>query len=111
MFSLTKGEQGETDLLEMLIDIGNAISTKQAARRIPFAVRQEVAQQLKSVLQNQVIQPSHCPWASLIVIVKKDGTLKCYVDYRVLNSVTKSNQFPLPRINDMLNQLRNIQYF
>ena len=50
-----------------------------------------------------VIQPSTSPWASPIVLVKKrDGTLRFCVDYCGLNSVTKSDQFPLPKINDML---------
>lgn len=42
VFSLTEGERGETDLVEMLIDTGDAVPRKQAARRIPFAARQEV---------------------------------------------------------------------
>ena len=80
VFSLTEGERGETDLLEMLIDTGDAPPRKQAARRIPFAVRQEVAEQLKSMLKNQVIQPSNSPWASPIALVKKkDGTVSTIV--------------------------------
>ena len=64
------------------------------------------------MLKNQVIQPSNSPWVSPIVLVrKKDGTLKFCVDYRGLNSVTKPNRFPLPRIDDMLDQLNSTQYF
>ena len=96
----------------MFIDTGDALPRKQAASRVPFAVRQNIAEQLKSMLKNQVIQPSNSPWASPIVLMrKKDGTLRLCVDYRGLNSVTKPNQFPLPRIDNMLDQLNSTQYF
>ena len=53
-----------------------------------------------------VVQPSNSPWASPIVLVrKKDGTLRFCVDYRGLNSVTKKDTFPLPRIDDLLDQI------
>ncbi len=62
-------------------------------RRTPFAVRGEVARQLREM------QPSASPWASPVVLVrKKDGTLRFYIDYRQLNSLTKADTFPLPRI-------------
>ena len=67
----------------MSIDTGDAVPKKQAARRIPFAVRQEVAEQLKSMLKSNVIQPSNSPWASPIVLVrKKDGTLLAELQIR-----------------------------
>ena len=59
------------DLIEMSIDTGEPVPKKQAARQIPFAVRQEMAEQSKSMLKNNVIQPSNSPWASPIVLVRK----------------------------------------
>ena len=59
-----------------------------------------------------VVQPSNSPWASPIVLVrKKDGTLRFCVDYRVLNSVTKKDTFPLPKIDDLLDQIGESRYF
>ena len=85
---------------------------KQAPRRMLFAVRQEVAKQLKSMQQNQVIQPSHSPWSSPVVMVrKKDGFHRFCVDYRGLNAVTKADTFPLSRIDDLLDQLGRARYF
>jgi hypothetical protein len=96
VFSLNDGERGETDLVEMDINTGEAAPTRQAARRLPFAVWQEVAQQLKEMQDSNVIQPSNNPWASPNVLVrKKDGTLRICVDYRKLNSITKPDKLRL----------------
>lgn len=59
-----------------------------------------------------VIQPSSSPWSSPVVLVhKKDGTLRFCVDYRALNSVAKVDTFPLHRIDDLLDQLGGSTYF
>ena len=111
-FALEEGERGETNLVEMTIDTGDAPAKKQPPRRMPFAVRQEVAHQLKDMQEKGVIQPSSSPWASPIVLVrKKDGSLRFCIDYRGLNSVTKADTFPLPRIDDLLDQLGKSKYF
>ena len=71
-----------------------------------------MACQLMRMQEQGVIQPSSSPWASPIVLVrKKDGTLRICVDYRHLNSVTKSDTFPLPRIDDLLDQLGSAKCF
>ena len=96
----------------MNIDIGDATPIRQAPCRTPFAVRSEVARHLQQMQENGVIQPSSSPWASSIVLVcKKDGTMRFRIDYRKLNEVTKADKFPLPRIDDLLDQLGKAQYF
>ena len=112
LFALDEGERGETGLIQMQIDTGSATPKRQAVRRTPFAARQEIARQLKVMQDQGIIYPSSSPWASPVVLVKKkDGSLRFCVDYRHLNSVTKSDTFPLPRIDDLLDQLGKAKYF
>ena len=96
-FALEEHECGETDLIKFNIETGAADPRRCAPRRMPFAVREEVARQLKSMQEGHVIQPSSSPWASPVVMVrKKDGIHRFCVDYRHLNAVTKPDTFPLP---------------
>ena len=111
-FSLDEGERGETNLVEFNIDTGESTPINQVARRVPFAARQEIAAQLSKMQEEGVIQPSKSPWASPVVLVRKrDGSLRFCVDYRALNSVTKPDVFLLPRIDDLLDKLGRAKYF
>ena len=111
-FSLDPEERGETDLVQLEIHTGDAPPKKQPVRRMPFVVRQEIARQLKHMQATGVITPSSSPWASPVVLVrKKDGTHRFCIDYRQLNSVTKADRYPLPRIDDLLDQLEKSCYF
>ena len=76
---------------------------------MPFGARQEVARQLRKMQDSGVIRPSSGPWASPVVLVRKrDGSLRFCIDYRDLNSVTKADTFP---IDDLLDQLGKAKYF
>ena len=106
-FNLEKGERGETDLIQMEIDTYGATTQKQPARRMPFAARSEIAQQLKD-MQNGVIPASKSPWLSPVVLVqKKYSSLRVCIDYCELNSVTKADTLPLPRIDDLLGKAKH----
>ncbi|MCG8045580.1 MAG: RNase H-like domain-containing protein, partial [Candidatus Thiodiazotropha endolucinida] len=67
---------------------------------------------LDLMLAQDIIQPSASPWASPIVLVKKkDGTRRFCVDYRRLNDVTTKDAYPLPRIDESLDQLAGSKWF
>lgn len=66
----------------------------------------ELKQQLEELLSKGFIRPSVSPWGAPVLFVKKkDGTLRLCVDYRRLNVLTVKNKYPLPRINDLFDQL------
>lgn len=85
---------------------------RQQPYRVSPKEREAIKTQVKEMLNDDVIQPSKSPWASPVVLVKKkDNTLRFCVDYRKLNSVTKRDVYPLPRIDDTLDRLRDAKFF
>ena len=57
------------------------------------------------ILEKQFIRPSVSPWGASVLIVKKDDSMRLCVDYRQLNKVNIKNWYPLPRIDDLMDQL------
>ena len=79
---------------------------------MPFGVRKEVAAQLKLTQAIGVMEQSKRQCASPTVLARrKDGSLRFCTDYHELDSVTKPDTFPLPRIDDLLDQLGKSKYF
>jgi hypothetical protein len=67
----------------------------------------ELKDQIKDFLEKGYIRSSSTPWgAPVIFILKKDGTQQMCVYYRALNEVTVDNKYPLPRTDDLFDQLR-----
>ncbi|GJU50585.1 putative reverse transcriptase domain-containing protein [Tanacetum coccineum] len=90
-------------------------STDAAIRncRIPRSVRftssemLELSNQLKELQEKGFIRPSHSPWGAPVLFVKKkDGLMRMCIDYRELNKLTIKNRYPLPRIDDLFDQLQ-----
>ena len=79
---------------------------------MPSSELVELKKQLDEMLQKGYIRPSSSPWgAPAIFVGKKDGSLRMCVDYRALNDVTIKNKYPLPRIDDLFDQLSGAQVF
>ncbi|KAL0417132.1 UNVERIFIED_CONTAM: Retrovirus-related Pol polyprotein from transposon.6 [Sesamum latifolium] len=73
---------------------------------------QELKKQLEELLEKRFIQPSTSPWGAPVLFVKKkDGSMRLCVDYRQLNRVSVKNKYPLPRIDDLLDQLKGATTF
>ena len=112
VFALDQSELGITDLVTHVIDTGDCAPIKQPPWRIPFALHEKVDHLVKEMLEQGVVTPSKSLWGSPVVLVaKKDGNTRICVDYQRLNAVTKSDVFPLPRVDDSLDQLANSTYF
>ena len=80
--------------------------------RIPPFRREEARKLLQDMLKKRVISPSKSPWASPIVLVKKkNGSLRCCVDYRKVNAVTRKVAYPIPRVDDTIDALAGSKWF
>lgn len=103
---------GNCDGVAHEINVNNSNPIKQAPRRIPLQMREEVDTIIEDMRRQGVIEESQSPWASPAVLVKKkDGTIRFCVDYRKLNAVTKKDSYPMPRIDDILDQLSGNSWF
>ncbi|XP_057459259.1 uncharacterized protein LOC130749920 [Actinidia eriantha] len=72
----------------------------------------ELKVQLQDLLEKGFIRPSVSPWGAPVLFVrKKDGTMRLCIDYRELNKVTIKNKYPLPRVDDLFDQLQGAQVF
>ena len=70
-----------------------------------------VQKELKEMLDASIIEPSNSEWASLIVLVrKKDGTMRFCVDYRKLNSIAEADTYPMPRVDELMDDLSNAYF-
>ena len=111
-FALDDGERGEAKGVEHVIDTADSQPIRQILRQVPFVLRDKTIKVVQEMLKGEVIQESASPWASPVVLVrKKDGGLCFRVDYRQLNAVTHKDTFPLPRIGDLLDQLKGKNIF
>ena len=80
-------------------------------RMAPLELK-ELRKQLDELLSIGFIRPSTSPWGAPVLFVKKkDNTLRLCIDYRKLNRVTIKNKYPLPRIDDLFDQLRGSRYY
>ena len=103
---------GHTDRVKHRIPVKDDIPVVQPYRRIPPTQLGEVKQHLQELLEKEIIRPSSSPYASPIVLVrKKNGNLRMCVDYRQLNSKTRRDAFPLPRIDESLDALQGACFF
>ncbi|GKB63097.1 putative reverse transcriptase domain-containing protein [Tanacetum coccineum] len=72
----------------------------------------ELSNQLKELQEKGFIRPSHSPWGAPVLFVKKkDDSIRMCIDYRELNKLTIKNRYPLPRIDDLFDQLQGVCYF
>jgi hypothetical protein len=80
--------------------------------RHPKKFKDEIEKAIKELLEMGHIRPSSSPFASSVVLVKKkDGTMRMCIDYRALNKKTIKNRYPIPRIDELIDELHGVVYF
>ncbi|GJV13366.1 putative nucleotidyltransferase, ribonuclease H [Tanacetum coccineum] len=97
-----------TRQVEFQIDlVPGAAPVARAPYRLAPSKMKELSEQLKELSDKGLIRPSSSPWRSPVLFVeKKDGSFRMYIDYRELNKLTVKNRYPLPRIDDLFDQLQ-----
>ncbi|VDI21989.1 Hypothetical predicted protein [Mytilus galloprovincialis] len=111
-FSKTKDDLGRATAIRHKINTGTATPVKLQPRRLPFHKREEADKEVQRLLDCGIIEPSKSPWStSLVLVKKKDSSTRICTDFRILNSKTIKDSYPLPRIDDSLDALRGSKWF
>ena len=111
-FSQGENDLGRTDVVTHNIDTGDGRPIRQAWRRHPPLNQEAISQHVRGMLEQGVIEPARSPWAANVVLAKKkDGSLRCCVDYRQLNNLTKKDAYPLPRTDACLDAMSGATWF
>ena len=111
IFSTGPSDMGRTSIIKHQI-VTDSQPIRQGCRRVPLHKQNEIKTHVQDMLDHGVIQPSCSPWAAPVVLVpKKDGSTRFCIDYRKLNTVTKKDAYPLPRIDQTMDALANAKLF
>ncbi|GKB28075.1 putative reverse transcriptase domain-containing protein [Tanacetum coccineum] len=102
-----------TRQVEFQIDlVPGAAPVARAPYRLAPAEMQELSAQLQELSDKGFIRPSSSPWGAPVLFVKKkDGSFRMCIDYRELNKLTVKNRYPLPRIDDLFDQLQGSRVY
>ncbi|GFS54092.1 hypothetical protein TNCV_2526601 [Trichonephila clavipes] len=112
LFTKTDKSRAAKTNVKHRIFTGDHAPINQRAYRVSPTERRIIHEEVQKMLDEGIVQPSESPWSSPIVLVrKKDGSWRFCVDYRKLNSVTKKDVYPLPRIDDTLDCLKGAMFF
>ena len=108
---LFKDTPGRTSLSYHDIEVGDASPIKQHPYRLHPDKLNLVRKEIDYMLKNDLIEPVNNDWSSPIVVVKKsDNNIRLCIDYRKVNKITKSDTYPIPRIDDCIDRIGNAKY-
>src|SRR5256714_7416060 len=112
IFIKGKYEVGRTNVVKHTIDTKDKKLIKQRARRLLVKEKELEKEHIEEMLKKGIIRGSKSSWASSIVFVpKKGGEMRFCVDYRKLNRITRKDNYPLSRIDEMLDKFEGSQWF
>ncbi|GJX04627.1 putative reverse transcriptase domain-containing protein [Tanacetum coccineum] len=96
----------QTSIIYHIDLIPGAVPVARAPYRLAPSEMKELSKQLQELSEKGFIRPSSLPWgAPFLFVKKKDGSFKMCIDYQELNKLTVKNRYPLPRIDDLFDQL------
>ena len=109
-----KDDPGLTHLLKHDVEVGDNSPIKQGPYRLNPYKNELVRKEVKYMLDHNLALPSSSPWSSPVVLVKKEkgrqGQHRLCFDYRKLNEITKTDSYPLPRVDDCIDRIGTAKY-
>ena len=112
IFATSDLDLGTATVVQHKINTGAQNPVRQPLRRQPITYVDLIEKQTQAMLDANIIEPATSEWASNVVLVKKkDGSMRFCVDYRQLNEKTVKDSYALPRIDECLDALKNASWF
>lgn len=112
LYATDAKETGRTNLIEHQIHTGDSMPIRKRPFRISPKEREMITDDITELENKGIIRKSKSPWGTNIVLVmKKDGSRRMCMDFRSLNTVTKKDVYPLPRIDEILDVLQGMKFF
>lgn len=109
--SLFMDKPGRTDIVQHHIALKDASPIRQAVYRVPERLLPVLKEELETMQDLGVIEPSLSEWSSPVILVpKKDGSLRFCLDFRKLNSVSRFDPYPMPRVDDLIEKLGKARF-
>lgn len=103
---------GRTSVAVHRIETEGTSIVRRRPYRVSSVERKIIADNVDDMLKRDIIRPSSSSWSSPVVLVrKKDGSVRFCVDYRALNKITRKDVYPMPRIDDAIDSLQGAEYF
>lgn len=100
-----------TDVVVHDIDVGDTRPIKQHPYRVNPTKAQQMRKEIEYMLENEIIERSSSPWSSPCVLVPKpDGSVRFCTDFRKVNSHTKTDSYPIPRIEDCIDKIGHAKF-
>ena len=109
--SIFKDSPGRINLLYHDVEVGDNKPIKQYPYRINPTKAKIITDEVDYMLTNKLIKPSFSPWSSPVVLVPKpNNQFRLCLDYRKVNAITKTDSYPLPRVDDCVDRIGNAQF-
>ncbi|CAJ1064638.1 uncharacterized protein LOC120723181 [Xyrichtys novacula] len=108
---LFQEKPGFTDLVQHSIHLKETAPSRKRSYRIPERLVPELKKEIQLMLELGIIEVSDSEWCSPVVLVpKKDGSLRFCIDFRYLNAISKFDPYPMPRIDELLERVGKAKY-
>ena len=102
----------EAQLVSHVVDTRNAQPIVDKTRRFSPHMAAEIGNHVAEMLKNGICRPSKSPWSSQVLLVKKkDCTMRFVIDYRKLNDITIKDDYPMPNIRDLIDEVNRSKFF